>query len=257
MTIEDAAKIMQVITAAYESFYRGSSPEIAKSRLRLWYDVFRDDDAVEVGMAVKAYIISDTSGYPPDVGKIKDYIYRLHNPEELTEQEAWNLVYDAACNGAYHAQDEFKKLPPIIQKIIGSASYIRDVSRMSSDTLSVTASNFMRSYKARAAKEREYSKYPLDIKAFAEQIAQAKSFDRLTDKATPKAIPAQDTPTLESAKQEQIQAQLNNATQRAVLDLRQAKEKLKQLEQKESSRELTDWTEKKQKAREMLERYET
>lgn len=252
MTYEDTAKIIKLIMATYESFYRNSDKNATTDRVRAWYDILRDENAAEVAMAVKAYISTDTSGYPPDIGKITDWIYSLHNPDEMTEQEAWNKVLKAACNSAYHAEDEFEKLPPILQNIVGTPNYLRDIARTNADSIQVAASNFMRSYKAKAKAAKEQAKLPNDVKKLIASIASTKSLDRLTEQATPKAIGTQgNVLALETVEQErQLEHAAKLEQKKALIGLQ-----LASVPNKASEGELTDWTEKKQEALEKLNAY--
>ena len=82
----------------------------------------------------------------------------------MTEYEAWNCVRKAIGNGIYEANEEFEKLPLILQRLVGSPNQISDWAKMSSEVINtVVASNFMRSYSARAENEREYLLFPTDL----------------------------------------------------------------------------------------------
>ena len=80
---------------------------------------------------------------------------------DMTPQEAWQLVNAATQRGIYHAKDEFDKLPPVVQRIVGSPNQLKEWAMMDAETVqSVIASNFQRSYTVRAEKEREYMALP-------------------------------------------------------------------------------------------------
>ena len=70
-------------------------------------------------------------------------------------------------------EEEFNKLPYILQRLVGSANKLREWARMNSETLeTVVGSNFMRSYRARAANEREYAMLPDDVKKVMSAVAE-------------------------------------------------------------------------------------
>lgn len=161
MTKADTARIMAILQTAYPRYYANQTREQLTAAVNLWADLFADDAPDVVLAAVKAHIATDTTGYPPVIGQIKAQITKLTAPPMLTEQEAWALVYRAACNAAYHAQDEFDRLPPVLQRLVGNPSQLRDWALMDADELqTVVASNFQRSYRARAKEWMDYQALP-------------------------------------------------------------------------------------------------
>ena len=172
MTRQETATIMDILAASYPRFYSGPDAPNPVQTLNLWATMFADDPVEVVAMAVKAFIASDKKGFPPHIGAIKDAIVKLKTPDVMTEQEAWELVRKATSNSNYGAKDEFEKLPPVVRRLVGSPNQLREWAMMDSDTLnSVVASNFQRSYKARAASEREYMALPSDVRNAMERLA--------------------------------------------------------------------------------------
>ena len=165
MTRDDVIKIMSVLRGAYPHFYRDISKQEAYDTINLWTDMFSHDDASIVSAAVKSLIDGDNKGFPPTIGQVKAKMRLLVGSDELTEAEAWNLVSKAVKNGLYGAVEEFEKLHPAVKRIVGSPSQLRDWASMDSDTLhSVVASNFQRSYKVVATREKEIAALPDDVK---------------------------------------------------------------------------------------------
>lgn len=161
----DTLKILSVLRGAYPAFYRDTTKREAESIANLWADMFADDDYIIVAAAVKALIASDSKGYPPVIGQIKERIRRLTEPQEMTEAEAWALVSKAVKNGLYGSKEEFEKLPADIRRIVGSPNQLRDWAMADSDSLqTVVASNFQRSYRAIAKANKEYAALPGDVK---------------------------------------------------------------------------------------------
>ena len=165
MTRDDVIKIMSVLRGAYPHFYRDISKQEAYDTINLWTDMFSNDDASIVSAAVKSLIDGDDKGFPPTIGQVKAKMRLLVGSDELTEAEAWNLVSKAVKNGLYGAVEEFEKLHPAVKRIVRSPSQLRDWAYMDSDTLhSVVASNFQRSYKVVATREKEIAALPDDVK---------------------------------------------------------------------------------------------
>ena len=78
---------------------------------------------------------------------------------------SWSLVERACRNGLHGAGEEFEKLPPLIQKAVGSPNQLREWAMMDADTVkSVVASNFMRSFKIYQKRERETAMLPESVR---------------------------------------------------------------------------------------------
>ena len=95
MKYEETLAIMGVLKAAYPQYYRDMKRSDAESVVSLWAEMFKDEPVNVVAVAVKAYIASDTKGFPPHIGAIKDAIAKIKAPKSMTEQEAWLLVKNA------------------------------------------------------------------------------------------------------------------------------------------------------------------
>ena len=165
MNKREAAQIITIMQANYPDSFKGKTDEMLMATITLWAQMFETDDAKEVTAAVMAHMAADTNRFMPPVGVIKERLTKLRQPEEMTEQEAWALVAKAVGNSIWEAKKEYDKLPPVIQRIVGSHTQLREWAVMDSQALhSVVASNFQRSYRARAAHEREYMALPSSVR---------------------------------------------------------------------------------------------
>ena len=172
MTRSETLAVMSILKAAYPAYYRDMKRSDAEIAVNLWTEMFKDDPSQIVAAAVKAYIASDTKGFPPHIGAIKDAIIKITNPTEMTELEAWGYVDKAICNGIYGAREEFEKLPPMIQLLVGSPAQLHEWALMDSNTVkSVVASNFQRSYRSHLSRQREMLSIPADVHKAVAQIS--------------------------------------------------------------------------------------
>ena len=171
MTVDETLKIFAVLKANYSNFFKSMSRIDAEAMVNLWAEMFEDEPYEVVGMAIKSYIASDVNGYPPNVGIIKEQMRKLTQTESLTEQEAINLILKACKNGNYGAEEEFAKLPPILQRLVGSPSQIREWALMDKDAFnSVITSNLMRSYRVMAERERQHQALPSNVRAVLDGV---------------------------------------------------------------------------------------
>ena len=167
MTRQEAIAIMAMLKTAYPSFYKDLSKEDLNAAVNLWATMFADDPAYIVTEAVKSLMC--TLKYPPTIADVKEKIALITQPPAMTEMEAWDMVKSAISY--YYAAEKFERLPPILKRIVGSPNQLREWALMNVETVnSVIQSNFMRSYRAMAAREREYAILPSSTKKFIEEL---------------------------------------------------------------------------------------
>lgn len=172
MTLQETGIIMDILQTAYPKFYAGPNAPDKVRTLELWAEMFSRENVALVAAAVKSLIETDEKGFPPHIGAVKAKIRLITEPEGMSEAEAWNLVSKALKNGLYGSKDEFEKLPPDIQRLVGSPTQLREWSMMDSETVnSVLASNFQRSYRTIVQREREIARLPADVRALLGQVA--------------------------------------------------------------------------------------
>lgn len=179
MNYDETLAIMSVLKAAYPAYYRDMKRSEAEGIVGLWTAMFAEEPAELVAAAVKAHIASDTKGFPPHIGAIKNAILRIQQPEEMSDAEAWSLVSKAIKNGIWGAKEEFAALPHLVQKIVGSPQQLSDWARMDSDSVhSVVASNFQRAFRAKQKADKEYAALPNDVKTMIAGAAERMALEQ-------------------------------------------------------------------------------
>ena len=180
MNRKELLGIFAILEANYEPQFAKRSNLNKQAMVNLWAEHFADKDYSIVKAAVDAYIATDTTGFVPNVGQINEQIRNLTEKDGMTEQEAVGLIIKACGNSIYNSQEEFDKLPPILQRLAVSPAQLREWAMMDSDVLhSVVASNLMRSYKAISEKERQRHALPSSVKALLEQASEKMSVKNL------------------------------------------------------------------------------
>lgn len=164
MTRDETVNIIRIMVDSYPNY----KPNNLSETVDVWHTMLSDYDYNLVSVALKSYILSDTSGFAPAIGQIVAKMHAITHPQELNEMEAWSLVSKAIRNSIYNAADEYAKLPPIVQKAVGLPSQLMQWAIDDSYNESVVSSNFMRCYRIELAREKEVSMLPED----ARQIAQ-------------------------------------------------------------------------------------
>ena len=156
MTLAETAKLLALIQVYYPRFSEGRDINVTA---KAWFLIFADDEYSKAEKAVIAYVATETKGFPPMPGALKELM--IQKPDSMSAMQAWHLVRKAAENGWYHSSDEFEKLPPLCQRIVGSAGTWKDWATMDlSELESVVGSNFQRSYKQIEKDEVYFAKLP-------------------------------------------------------------------------------------------------
>ena len=159
MTKEEMIAIMQYFQAAYSKFYENANP---KDVIRVWYDVFKDEDFIIVGAAAKNYV--KTHKYPPTVAEIMEQIELIKEPD--TDTDLWGLIYKAVSNGLYNSEEEFKKLPPECQSFLGSPSALKDLAQTDTGTMNtVVKGQFLKRVEAIKEHQTVQRGLPADVRA--------------------------------------------------------------------------------------------
>lgn len=157
MTVNEARKIIAVMMVSYPNF----KPIDTEIMATTWADMLSDYSYEQINVALKAYIRTDTSGFAPSIGQLVGKLQMVSQPNELNEMEAWSLVSKAIRNGYYGAEEEFAKLPEMVQKAVGNPSNLRAWAHTDEQSIeNVVQSNFMRTYRAVAKRQYEQEKIP-------------------------------------------------------------------------------------------------
>lgn len=161
MTRSETAQIITIMQLNYPDTFQGMSDQTLFGLVDLWQRMFAEEPAALVQAAVEAHIRTSTDRFMPNIGVIKEEIRKLTAPEQMSEAEAWTRIKKALSNGLYGAEEEYAKLPPVLQRLVGSPSRLREWAQMDADTVeSVIGSNIQRSYRAISAQEAEWQKLP-------------------------------------------------------------------------------------------------
>lgn len=128
-----------------------------KNAFDVWYAMLKDLDYAVMEKAIQSIMM--TSPYPPTIADIRKAAVKMSPAETelvMPEMEAWARVKKAIRNSIYNADEEYEKLPPLIQKTVGNPTSLTMWAQMDSETLnSVEQSHFLRSYRAIVSRERE------------------------------------------------------------------------------------------------------
>ena len=180
MNKKETAQILAILREYYPRDFVSTD---LQTKVEAWYLILKDYDYTLTQNAVLAFVTSDTEGFMPTLGQIIAKIKSLSNPKgDMTEVEAWALVYKAICNSAYNSVEEFEKLPDVVKRAVGNADVLKSWSMLNTDEVNtVIQSNFMRSYKSSNFQQKEIDVLPNSTKQYVNQLADKMNVGLLTD----------------------------------------------------------------------------
>ena len=162
MTAKETSVIMEAIRLAYQKQFVITQADAEKT-LALWSALFADTPYEEVNYAVKVFIMTDTSGFPPTIGQLNHIIAQAKMSGLPNADESWALVRKAISNGIYGSKEEFAQLPEICQKVVGTPQQIQDWAMCDSKGLNVARSTFLSRYREVLAKNEELVALPTSL----------------------------------------------------------------------------------------------
>lgn len=161
MTIEETKGVLEILKVAYPNSFTNVNE---KEFVKLWYGGLKKYDLKIVLDILNSIIYHEEREFAPKIAMVINRIESLKE-KELTELEAWSLVSKALEKSGYHAEEEFKKLPEQVRSVVGSPDTLREWCMLDSYQVStVIASNFQRSYRARAKWHKENKYISLETK---------------------------------------------------------------------------------------------
>lgn len=161
MTREEWAVLVKAMKAVY------TSPSFLPDQYAFdtWYGLLKDLDYKLLSFGLKKYM--QTEWKEPSIAALRQCAQSLApQSDELNETEAWNLVSRAIWNSIYNAEEEFAKLPEIVQKAVSSPGQLEEWAKsgnVDGKWLSVVQSNFQRTYRAEVQREQERRKLSPDL----------------------------------------------------------------------------------------------
>lgn len=174
MTTGETRKILFTISVAFPNYRPEADLDDVVS---VWAAMLYEYPYPVVSAALKAFIKSDTRGFAPSVGQLINMISKQSDDSESTAEEAWTLVSKALSNSGYHAEEEFNRLPALVQRAVGSPGNLHELAATDIDTVqSVEKSHFIRTYNTLMDREMQRRKIPEDAQKVLGMTAPEKKY---------------------------------------------------------------------------------
>ena len=162
MTMKNIGEMLMLLESNYgQKFYDGVDKD---NVLKTWSVTFKDDDPSQVMQAVINTI--NTMPYKPTIADIRKRMAQAKMGGQMTELEAFQKI-NTAVEKAYGENDalkQFQALPPILQKLVGTPTQLRDWRTVETAQFqTVIASMIRSSYRELAQREADYYALPTQV----------------------------------------------------------------------------------------------
>lgn len=168
MTREETKKIIRIMCDSYPNY----KPNDLAEAIEVWTTMLEEYTYQQISVALKAYILADTSGFAPSIGQLVSKVQEITQPKELNEMEAWALVSRALRNSGYNSESEYSKLPPVVQSAVGMSSQLKQWALDENYNEEVVMSQFVRAYRTEVARQSEFQKLPSEAQRFIQNAYQ-------------------------------------------------------------------------------------
>lgn len=166
MTEKEVRQLLAMTQAVYPNY----NPLSREAAVNAWLMCLSEYDNNVVMAAFKAYMTTNTSGFAPVPGQLIEILQTLTQPSELNELEAWSLVRKALKNCGYNSEQEFAKLPTVVQKTVGTPQQLKIWACDSEFNENVVSSNFIKTYRTEVKRATELNKMSSDVRKLIEMV---------------------------------------------------------------------------------------
>lgn len=140
----------KILLSRMEASFPSWNPQVPLNvRVDTWHEYLHKCDYSQALAAMRSYIISDTSGFPPTIGKFIEVMQNLYGKRSLSESDAWGMVLKALSNSIQNYREEFYKLPVDVQRAVGNPIQLRQwamIEDFSGNSMKYIESSFKKSF---------------------------------------------------------------------------------------------------------------
>ena len=158
MTKNEAGVVVKMISTFYPNEYSKLTPEAMAMIVKMWAVTCESYTGEQVAAALQQYMAVDLTGFAPKPGQLIQYIVLPEDDKDMNSNDAWAMYQRAVSNGIYGADEEYAKMPPIMQRVVGSAYNIHEAAKR--ELTGFDEGNFKRAYNIELERERTKRRLP-------------------------------------------------------------------------------------------------
>ena len=167
MTAQEASGFLSKLALAYPAQYARLGAAELKGQIELWSGTMEGYSLEQAVVGLQVFLRGDTKGFAPVPGQVIDCIERVQRPAEdgYTNTECAALIRRALSNAAYHAEEEFERLPEICRRAVGTPHNLVEWSQLDTrEVETVVMSQVIRALESTRIQMREDAKLPPSVR---------------------------------------------------------------------------------------------
>lgn len=147
MNKEETQKILTILRVNYPNNFKSVANKNDMDLIVDTWDIqFKNYTLDEVFNAIMSIIATDTSGFAPSIGRVKDELNKKYKDSVMTDEEAWSIVLNSAkCNPA-KASANFETLPGNIKKAVKHPKFLESLGYAGKKNQGTFKKDFVKNY---------------------------------------------------------------------------------------------------------------
>jgi len=161
MTKQDIVEMFALISVLFpnDKAFGNASMQMVNA----WHEMLSDLPKNAVSVALKRH--TSVSEFAPSIAEIRKAVTDMTASDGRTGIDEWNDVAKALRNSAYDSAEQFRKLSPIAQRLVGSPMQLKEWGcAEDAATISVAKSQFLKGYELLKRRENETKQLPESIR---------------------------------------------------------------------------------------------
>lgn len=177
------AREFGVLADAIKTYFPRDNVLPTEHALKLWYMELKDIPYEMAYTALRRY--ASTSCFAPTIADIRMGVAEIRDGEVMNESEAWDIVMRAVKRSAWHSEEEFKKLPAVIKRVVRSPQRLLSWALDENFNQGVESSNFQRAFRIEQEKEFRNRSLSPDIQRIIQSLMEDDSAKEIGESDKP------------------------------------------------------------------------
>ena len=147
MNKEETQKILTILRVNYPNNFKSVANKNDMNLIVDTWDIqFKSYTLDEVFNAIMSIIATDTSGFAPSIGRVKDELNKKYKDSVMTDEEAWSIVLNSAKCNPTKAKSNFEALPGNIKKAVKHPKFLESLGNANISSQGTFKKDFVKNY---------------------------------------------------------------------------------------------------------------
>lgn len=144
---EETQKILTILRVNYPNNFKSVANKNDMDLIVDTWDIqFKSYTLDEVFNAIMSIIATDTSGFAPSIGRVKDELNKKYKDSVMTDEEAWSIVLNSAKCNPTKAKSNFEALPGNIKKAVKHPKFLESLGNANISSQGTFKKDFVKNY---------------------------------------------------------------------------------------------------------------